>query len=98
MRNGTFSSKFMRLISENTFVVLACLAAVGFRCHPIQPFSQHCQRKAEHARAIWTLLVLGEWLDWAATETDCGQATEATTIFSMIPDANLLERPFSIHL
>ena len=61
-------------------------------------FSEHCQRKAEHARAIWTLLVLGEWLDWAATETDCGQATEATTIFSMIPDANLLERPFSIHL
>jgi asparagine synthase (glutamine-hydrolysing) len=35
-------------------------------------FSEHCQRKADHARAIWTLLVLGEWLDWAATETDCG--------------------------
>ena len=47
---------------------------------------------------VWTLLVLGEWLDWVATETDCGQATEATTIFSMIPDANLLERHFSIHL
>jgi asparagine synthase (glutamine-hydrolysing) len=35
-------------------------------------FSEHCQRKADHARAIWTLLVLEEWLDWVATETDCG--------------------------
>jgi asparagine synthase (glutamine-hydrolysing) len=34
--------------------------------------SEHCQRKADHARALWTLLVLGEWLDWVATETDCG--------------------------
>jgi asparagine synthase (glutamine-hydrolysing) len=33
--------------------------------------SEHCQRKADHARALWTLLVLGEWLDWVATETDC---------------------------
>jgi asparagine synthase (glutamine-hydrolysing) len=36
-------------------------------------FSEHCQRKADHARAIWTLLVLGEWLDWVATDTDCRQ-------------------------
>jgi asparagine synthase (glutamine-hydrolysing) len=34
-------------------------------------FSEHCQRKADHARTLWTLLVLGEWLDWVATETDC---------------------------
>jgi asparagine synthase (glutamine-hydrolysing) len=34
-------------------------------------FSEHCQRRADHSRAIWTLLVLGEWLDWVATETDC---------------------------
>jgi len=32
-------------------------------------FSEHCQRKADHARALWTLLVLSEWLDWAAQET-----------------------------
>ena len=32
-------------------------------------FLEHCQRKADHARALWTLLVLGEWLDWTATET-----------------------------
>jgi asparagine synthase (glutamine-hydrolysing) len=33
-------------------------------------FSEHCQRRADHARALWTLLVLSEWLDWVATETD----------------------------
>ena len=32
-------------------------------------FAEHCQRKADHARALWTLLVLAEWLDWVATET-----------------------------
>jgi asparagine synthase (glutamine-hydrolysing) len=35
-------------------------------------FSEHCQRKADHARALWTLLVLAEWLDWVATQTNCG--------------------------
>jgi asparagine synthase (glutamine-hydrolysing) len=46
-------------------------------------FSQHCQRKADHARALWTLLVLGEWLDWVAAEADCcyRQQTEAITNF-----------------
>jgi len=29
-------------------------------------FSEHLQRKADHARALWTLLVLGEWLEWVA--------------------------------
>jgi asparagine synthase (glutamine-hydrolysing) len=36
--------------------------------------SEHCQRKADHARALWTLLVLSEWLDWVAKETDSGPA------------------------
>jgi asparagine synthase (glutamine-hydrolysing) len=36
-------------------------------------FSEHCQRKVDHARTLWTLLVLAEWLDWVAMETDCGQ-------------------------
>jgi len=45
--------------------------------------SEHCQRKADHARALWTLLVLSEWLDWVAAETDCysgetGKSTETT--------------------
>ncbi len=40
-------------------------------------FSEHCQRRADHARALWTLLVLSEWLDWVGTETDSrsGEAT-----------------------
>jgi hypothetical protein len=33
-------------------------------------FSEHCQRKADHARALWTLLVLSEWLEWVDKETD----------------------------
>jgi asparagine synthase (glutamine-hydrolysing) len=36
----------------------------------LELFSEHCQRKADHARALWTLLVLSEWLDWVAAETD----------------------------
>jgi asparagine synthase (glutamine-hydrolysing) len=36
-------------------------------------FSEHCQRKADHARTLWTLLVLGEWLDWVATHADSRQ-------------------------
>jgi asparagine synthase (glutamine-hydrolysing) len=35
----------------------------------VELFSEHCQRKADHARAIWTLLVLAEWLDWVANLT-----------------------------
>jgi hypothetical protein len=37
-------------------------------------FDDHCQRKADYARALWTLLVLSEWLDWVAAETDCPAA------------------------
>jgi asparagine synthase (glutamine-hydrolysing) len=41
----------------------------------VELLSEHCQRKADHARAIWTLLVLGEWLDWVATDTDCAKTS-----------------------
>jgi asparagine synthase (glutamine-hydrolysing) len=41
-----------------------------------QLFSEHCQRKADHTRPLWTLLVLWEWLNWVATEADCGQANQ----------------------
>jgi asparagine synthase (glutamine-hydrolysing) len=43
--------------------------------------SEHCQRKADHARALWTLLVLSEWLDWVGTEAVClrGAAGKAST-------------------
>jgi asparagine synthase (glutamine-hydrolysing) len=47
------------------------LEQVGIRTSAaMEFFSEHCQRKADHGRAVWTLLVLGEWLDWVATETD----------------------------
>jgi asparagine synthase (glutamine-hydrolysing) len=50
-------------------------------------FSEHCQRKADHARTLWTLLVLGEWLDWVATETDCGQTDRGRNGISANPAA-----------
>jgi asparagine synthase (glutamine-hydrolysing) len=50
-------------------------------------FSEHCHRKADHARTLWTLLVLGEWLDWVATETDCGQTDRARNGISANPAA-----------
>ncbi len=31
--------------------------------------SEHCENRADHARALWTLIVLSEWLDWVAKET-----------------------------
>lgn len=50
------------------------LEQVGIhRSAALELLSEHCQRKADHARALWTLLVLIEWLDWVATETDCGK-------------------------
>ena len=42
-------------------------------------FSEHCHRKADHARALWTLLVLSEWLDWAAMETNTHASEAAAT-------------------
>jgi asparagine synthase (glutamine-hydrolysing) len=31
--------------------------------------SEHCEHKADHARALWTLLVLNEWLEWVCRQT-----------------------------
>jgi asparagine synthase (glutamine-hydrolysing) len=62
-------------------------------------FSEHCQRKADHARALWTLLVLGEWLDWVAAETDCGQTGQGHTGVSAEPPDGLNGKvPFRTHL
>ena len=30
--------------------------------------AEHCARKADHARALWALLVLCEWLGWVGNE------------------------------
>jgi asparagine synthase (glutamine-hydrolysing) len=41
-------------------------------------FSEHCRLQADHARALWTLIVLSEWLDWAAKETAGGDSPVKT--------------------
>jgi hypothetical protein len=58
-------------------------------------FSEHCQRKANHASALWTLLVAGEWLNWVATETDCGQTDQGHKgVFAKPPDKLTGKVPF----
>jgi asparagine synthase (glutamine-hydrolysing) len=37
----------------------------------LELLSEHCQHQADHARALWTLIVLSEWLDWVSKETAC---------------------------
>jgi asparagine synthase (glutamine-hydrolysing) len=53
-----------------------------------QLFVEHCERKADHARALWTLLVLCEWLDWVAEETGAsgGRVAAGTTSLAAEPD------------
>jgi asparagine synthase (glutamine-hydrolysing) len=48
-------------------------------CTPValELFSEHCAHQADHARALWTLIVLSEWLDWAAAETACVRNLQA---------------------
>lgn len=40
----------------------------------LEIFQEHITGRADHARAIWALLVLGEWLHWSAQETTCGNS------------------------
>ena len=47
------------------------LEQVGLSSRAVQDlFAEHCEHKADHGRVLWTLLVLDEWLDWVAQETD----------------------------
>ncbi len=39
----------------------------------LELLSEHCLRQADHARALWTLIVLSEWLDWLAEEAICDE-------------------------
>ena len=48
--------------------------------------ADHCERKADHARALWTLLVLSEWLDWVANETD--SLADATVVNEPLVNRN----------
>lgn len=43
----------------------------------LELLAEHCRRAADHARALWTLVVLSEWLDWAADETRAPALEEA---------------------
>jgi asparagine synthase (glutamine-hydrolysing) len=43
------------------------LATVGVNTRAaIELLDEHRQRRADHARALWTLIVLSEWLAWAS--------------------------------
>ena len=41
----------------------------------LELFSEHCRHRSDHARALWTLIVLSEWLDWVAKETASGRSS-----------------------
>jgi asparagine synthase (glutamine-hydrolysing) len=44
------------------------LLAAGLEPRKVMPlFAEHHLRQADHARALWTLIVLAEWLDWVAS-------------------------------
>ena len=44
-----------------------CWTRVGVnRIVALALLQEHTQRKADHARPIWTLIVLSEWLEWVS--------------------------------
>jgi asparagine synthase (glutamine-hydrolysing) len=45
---------------------------------------EHTARKADHARALWTLLVLSEWLDWVGNkpQTEVSKSIEPQQVLS----------------
>jgi len=54
------------------------LAAIGVRTPAaLELLAEHCEHKADHARALWSLIVLSEWLDWAATATAAAEVLPA---------------------
>lgn len=41
------------------------LAAAGVQTSPaVELLEEHCRRRQDHGRALWSLLVLAEWLEW----------------------------------
>ena len=55
----------------------ASLAAVGIDTRAAQAlFAEHQARASDHARAIWTLVVLSEWLQWLDSERVTAAAHE----------------------
>lgn len=41
---------------------------------------EHLRRERDHARALWTLVVLAEWLDWAAGLADPAEKPESVAL------------------
>jgi len=67
------------------------LEQVGIRTSAALEFlAEHFQRKADHSRALWTLIVLAEWLDWVATETDCRHTDPGRNCIFADPPRSLL--------
>ena len=46
-------------------------------------FGEHLRRERDHARALWTLVVLAEWLDWAAGLAALPEITELPEIIEL---------------
>src|SRR5581483_7716574 len=54
------------------------LEQIGLRTSvAIELLTEHCKHRADHARALWTLIVLSKWLNWAAQETVCGNVIQS---------------------
>ncbi|HZI30744.1 MAG TPA: asparagine synthase-related protein, partial [Candidatus Binatia bacterium] len=52
------------------------LEQVGVRTTAaLRLFNEHVSGRADHARALWALLVLVEWLYWTSAETTCGSGS-----------------------
>jgi asparagine synthase (glutamine-hydrolysing) len=50
------------------------LERVGIRTTAAQELlAEHLANRADHARALWALIVLSEWLDWASEAAACGE-------------------------
>jgi asparagine synthase (glutamine-hydrolysing) len=47
-------------------------------------FAEHVSGRADHARALWTLLVLSEWLDWVANETASAAEIKTTGAIDLV--------------
>ena len=52
------------------------LEQIDVRTHvALELLSEHTRQQADHSRALWTLIVLSEWIDWAAELTALVNAT-----------------------
>jgi asparagine synthase (glutamine-hydrolysing) len=54
------------------------LEQVGLSSRAVQEvFAEHCANKADYGRALWTLLVLDEWLNWLGGVRESLEAQES---------------------